>query len=75
MDIKDLKCYAEHFVNEHEDGDSDGDADADDGDDEEWKPKKLVKVSRKTIQGVRAISLTLSRVLLISANCQRGIDF
>ncbi|XP_073920576.1 chromosome-associated kinesin KIF4A isoform X2 [Castor canadensis] len=51
MDIKDLKCYAEHFVNEHEDGDSDGDADADDGDDEEWKPKKLVKVSRKTIQG------------------------
>ncbi|KAM6151861.1 chromosome-associated kinesin KIF4A [Rhynchocyon petersi] len=42
MDIEDLKYCSEHSVNEHEDGD---------GDDEEWKPAKLVKVSKKNIQG------------------------
>uniref|UniRef100_A0A2K6FP49 Kinesin family member 4A n=1 Tax=Propithecus coquereli TaxID=379532 RepID=A0A2K6FP49_PROCO len=47
MDIEDLKYYSEHSVNEHEDDDGDGD----DGDDEEWKPTKLVKVSRKNVQG------------------------
>ncbi|KAL0588953.1 Chromosome-associated kinesin KIF4B [Plecturocebus cupreus] len=47
MDIEDLKYCSEHSVNEHEDGDGDGD----EGDDEEWKPTKLVKVSRKNIQG------------------------
>nr|XP_007990177.2 chromosome-associated kinesin KIF4A isoform X1 [Chlorocebus sabaeus] len=49
MDIEDLKYCSEHSVNEHEDGDGDGDDD--EGDDEEWKPTKLVKVSRKNIQG------------------------
>uniref|UniRef100_A0A2K5C603 Kinesin motor domain-containing protein n=1 Tax=Aotus nancymaae TaxID=37293 RepID=A0A2K5C603_AOTNA len=47
MDIEDLKYCSEHSVNEHEDGDGD----SDEGDDEEWKPTKLVKVSRKNIQG------------------------
>ncbi|EAX05341.1 KIF4A isoform 1 [Pan troglodytes] len=47
MDIEDLKYCSEHSVNEHEDGDGDDD----EGDDEEWKPTKLVKVSRKNIQG------------------------
>ncbi|KAG8508179.1 Chromosome-associated kinesin KIF4A, partial [Galemys pyrenaicus] len=47
MDIEDLKYYSEHSVNEPEDGDGD----SDDGDDEEWKPTKLVKVSKKNIQG------------------------
>ncbi|XP_037677476.1 chromosome-associated kinesin KIF4A [Choloepus didactylus] len=53
MDVEDLKYSSEHSVNEHEngDGDGDGDVDGDDGDDEEWKPTKLVKVSRKNIQG------------------------
>uniref|UniRef100_A0A2K5W5D4 Kinesin family member 4A n=1 Tax=Macaca fascicularis TaxID=9541 RepID=A0A2K5W5D4_MACFA len=49
MDIEDLKYCSEHSVNEHEDGDGDGDDD--EGDDEEWKPTKLAKVSRKNIQG------------------------
>ncbi|XP_017396044.1 chromosome-associated kinesin KIF4B [Cebus imitator] len=48
MDIEDLK-YCSDSVNEHEDGDGDGDSD--EGDDEEWKPTKSVKVSRKNIQG------------------------
>uniref|UniRef100_A0A2K6TB05 Kinesin motor domain-containing protein n=1 Tax=Saimiri boliviensis boliviensis TaxID=39432 RepID=A0A2K6TB05_SAIBB len=47
MDIEDLNYCSEHSVNEHDDGDGDGD----EGDDEEWKPTKLVKVSRKNIQG------------------------
>ncbi|XP_045394649.1 chromosome-associated kinesin KIF4A isoform X3 [Lemur catta] len=47
MDIEDLKYYSEQSVNEHEDGDGD----SDDGDDEEWKPTKLVKMSRKNVQG------------------------
>ncbi|KAK2116214.1 Chromosome-associated kinesin kif4a [Saguinus oedipus] len=47
MDIEDLKYCSEHSVNEHEDGDGD----SDEGDDKEWKPTKLVKVSRKNIQG------------------------
>ncbi|XP_006896025.1 PREDICTED: chromosome-associated kinesin KIF4A-like [Elephantulus edwardii] len=45
MDIEDLKYCSEHSVNE------DGDGDTDDGNDEEWKPGKLVKVSRRNIQG------------------------
>lgn len=49
MDIEDLKYYSEHSVNEPEDSAGDDD---DDGDDEEWKPTKLVKVSKKNIQGV-----------------------
>nr|XP_044996614.1 chromosome-associated kinesin KIF4A isoform X2 [Jaculus jaculus] len=49
LDNEDVKYYSEHSVTEHEDGDSDGYGD--DGDDEEWKPTKLVKVSRKNIQG------------------------
>ncbi|XP_045851980.1 chromosome-associated kinesin KIF4A [Meles meles] len=48
MDIEDLKYYSEHSVNEPEDSAGDDD---DDGDDEEWKPTKLVKVSKKNIQG------------------------
>ncbi|XP_010342895.3 chromosome-associated kinesin KIF4B [Saimiri boliviensis] len=48
MDVEDLK-YCSDSVNEHEDGDGDGDND--EGDDEEWKPTKLVKVSRKNTQG------------------------
>ncbi|XP_025789618.1 chromosome-associated kinesin KIF4A [Puma concolor] len=47
MDIEDLKYYSEHSVNEPEDSAGDDD----DGDDEEWKPTKLVKVSKKNIQG------------------------
>ncbi|XP_003943123.1 chromosome-associated kinesin KIF4A isoform X1 [Saimiri boliviensis] len=47
MDVEDLKHCSEHSVSEHEDGDGDGD----EGDDEEWKPTKVVKVSRKNIQG------------------------
>ncbi|XP_058392074.1 chromosome-associated kinesin KIF4A isoform X3 [Diceros bicornis minor] len=47
MDLEDLKYYSEHSVNEPEDGNGDGD----DGDDEEWKPTKLVKMSKKNIQG------------------------
>ncbi|KAL0605275.1 Chromosome-associated kinesin KIF4A [Plecturocebus cupreus] len=49
MDIEDLKYCSEYSVSEHEHGDGDGDSD--EGDDEEWKPTKLVKVSRKHIQG------------------------
>ncbi|XP_016062916.1 PREDICTED: chromosome-associated kinesin KIF4A [Miniopterus natalensis] len=44
MDIDDLKYCSEHSVNEPEDGD------IDDGDDEEWKPTKLFKISKKSIQ-------------------------
>ncbi|KAB0343991.1 hypothetical protein FD754_020917 [Muntiacus muntjak] len=47
MDIEDLKYCSEYSVNEPEDSDSDGG----DGNDEEWKPTKLVKVSKKNIQG------------------------
>ncbi|XP_013009167.1 chromosome-associated kinesin KIF4A [Cavia porcellus] len=47
MDIEDLKYYSELSVNEHEDDDGYGD----DRDDEEWKPSKLIKMSRKNIQG------------------------
>nr|XP_003412731.2 chromosome-associated kinesin KIF4A [Loxodonta africana] len=47
MDIEDLKYCSEHSANEHEDDDGDDD----DENDEEWKPEKLVKVSRKNIQG------------------------
>ncbi|XP_005376935.1 PREDICTED: chromosome-associated kinesin KIF4A-like [Chinchilla lanigera] len=43
-DIDDLKYYSEHSVNEDNDGDND------DEDDEEWRPSKLIKVSRKNIQ-------------------------
>ncbi|KAM4798412.1 chromosome-associated kinesin KIF4A [Urocitellus parryii] len=50
MDIKDL-----NIIHEHEEGDGDGDGDGDgedeDEDDEEWKPAKLVKVSKKNTQG------------------------
>ncbi|ELV11199.1 chromosome-associated kinesin KIF4A [Tupaia chinensis] len=42
IDMEDLKYYSEHSVI--------GDGDTDDGDDEEWKPTKLVKVSRKISQ-------------------------
>ncbi|XP_031211753.1 chromosome-associated kinesin KIF4A-like [Mastomys coucha] len=42
MDIDDLKYHSEHSVSESEDSD---------GNDKEWKPRKLAKVSRKTIQG------------------------
>ncbi|XP_012383481.2 chromosome-associated kinesin KIF4A [Dasypus novemcinctus] len=49
MDVEDLKYAPEDSVNEPEDGDGDGDGDS--GDDEEWKPTKLVKVSRKNMQG------------------------
>ncbi|XP_019503508.1 PREDICTED: chromosome-associated kinesin KIF4A [Hipposideros armiger] len=45
MDMEDLQHYLEHSVNQPEDGDGD------DGEDEEWKPTKLVKVSKKNIQG------------------------
>ncbi|EHB07405.1 Chromosome-associated kinesin KIF4A [Heterocephalus glaber] len=45
MDIKDLKYHSDHSVSEDDDGDGD------DGDDEEWKPSKLIKVSRKNTQG------------------------
>ncbi|XP_025228176.1 chromosome-associated kinesin KIF4A isoform X2 [Theropithecus gelada] len=58
MDIEDLKYCSEHSVNEHEDGDGDGDYD--EGDDEEWKPTKLVKVSRKNIQGVLLLTPVIS---------------
>ncbi|KAM5221785.1 chromosome-associated kinesin KIF4A isoform 2-T2 [Ctenodactylus gundi] len=46
MDITDLN-YSGHSINEPEDDDGYND----DGDDEEWKPTKLIKVSRKNIQG------------------------
>ncbi|VTJ85800.1 Hypothetical predicted protein [Marmota monax] len=46
MDIKDL-----NIIHEHEDGDGDGDGDGEDENDEEWKPAKLVKVSKKNTQG------------------------
>lgn len=39
--------------------------DSDDHADEEWIPTKLVKVSKKSIQGVRANSLTSFLVRLI----------
>ncbi|XP_011847406.1 PREDICTED: chromosome-associated kinesin KIF4A isoform X2 [Mandrillus leucophaeus] len=58
MDIEDLKYCSEHSVNEHEDGDGDGDDD--ERDDEEWKPTKLVKVSRKNIQGVLLLTPVIS---------------
>ncbi|XP_030662476.1 chromosome-associated kinesin KIF4A isoform X2 [Nomascus leucogenys] len=58
MDIEDLKYCSEHSVNEHEDGDGDGGDD--EGDDEEWKPTKLVKVSRKNIQGVLLLTPVIS---------------
>ncbi|XP_011798535.1 PREDICTED: chromosome-associated kinesin KIF4A isoform X2 [Colobus angolensis palliatus] len=58
MDIEDLKYCSEPSVNEHEDGDGDGDDD--EGDDEEWKPTKLVKVSRKNIQGVLLLTPVIS---------------
>ncbi|XP_066106128.1 chromosome-associated kinesin KIF4A isoform X1 [Saccopteryx bilineata] len=45
MDIEELKYSSEHSVNEPEDGDMD------DGDDEDWKPTKVFKMSKKTIQG------------------------
>ncbi|XP_007955975.1 chromosome-associated kinesin KIF4A [Orycteropus afer afer] len=47
MDIEDLKYCSEHSLNEYEDGDGDGD----DGNDEDWKPAKLIKMSRKNMQG------------------------
>ncbi|XP_057573990.1 chromosome-associated kinesin KIF4A isoform X2 [Hippopotamus amphibius kiboko] len=47
MDIEDLRYCSEYSVNEPEDSDGD----VDDGDDEEWKPTKLVKMSKKNIQG------------------------
>lgn len=46
MDIEDLKYTSENSVNEPEDSDGDN------RDDEEWKPTKLVKVSKKTVHGV-----------------------
>ncbi|XP_021058289.1 chromosome-associated kinesin KIF4A-like [Mus pahari] len=42
MDFDDVKYHSEHSVSESEDSD---------GNDKEWKPRKLAKVSRKTIQG------------------------
>lgn len=45
MDIEDLKYTSENSVNEPEDSDGDN------RDDEEWKPTKLVKVSKKTVHG------------------------
>ncbi|XP_029095753.1 chromosome-associated kinesin KIF4A [Monodon monoceros] len=47
MNIEDIKYCSEYSVNEPEDSDGDGG----DGDDEEWKPTKLVKMSKKNIQG------------------------
>ncbi|XP_062039161.1 chromosome-associated kinesin KIF4A isoform X3 [Lepus europaeus] len=46
MDLEDIK-YSEYSVNEPEDSDDN----SDDDDDEEWKPTKLIKMSRKNIQG------------------------
>lgn len=40
MDTEDLKYHSQHSANESEDGDAK---------DEEWKPRKLAKVPRKTI--------------------------
>lgn len=65
MDIEDIKYCSEYSVNEPEDSDGDGG----DGNDEEWKPTKLVKVSKKNIQGVGGSS-SLSGVLFISLHCQ-----
>lgn len=45
MDVEDLKYGSEHSVSEPEDGEIDA------GDDEEWKPTKLFKMSKRTIQG------------------------
>ncbi|OBS83697.1 hypothetical protein A6R68_22300 [Neotoma lepida] len=45
LDIKDLQYYSEHSLTEQENDDSDDCAD------EEWIPTKLVKVSKKNIQG------------------------
>ena len=64
MDIEDIKYCSEYSVNEPEDCDGDGG----DENDEEWKPTKLVKVSKKNIQGVGGSS-SLS-VLFISLHCQ-----
>lgn len=47
MNVEDLKYHSEHSMNEPEDSDGD----TDDGNDEEWKPTKLVKVSKKNVQG------------------------
>ncbi|XP_008819956.1 chromosome-associated kinesin KIF4A-like [Nannospalax galili] len=41
-DTEDLKCYSEHSGKEYEDSDTE---------DEEWKPRKFIKMSRKIIQG------------------------
>lgn len=65
MNIEDIKYCSEYSVNEPEDSDGDGG----DGDDEEWKPTKLVKMSKKNIQGVGGSS-SLSGVLVISLHCQ-----
>lgn len=65
MDIEDLKYTSEHSVNEPEDSDGDN------GDDEEWKPTKLVKVSKKTVHGVGGGS-HLCRVLVIRPHGQRA---
>ncbi|XP_070275317.1 chromosome-associated kinesin KIF4A-like [Myotis yumanensis] len=45
MEVKDLKYCPEDSVSEPEDGDIDA------GDDEEWKPTKLFKTSKRTTQG------------------------
>lgn len=45
LDIEDLQYYSEHSMTEQENEDSDDYAD------EEWIPTKLVKVSKKNIQG------------------------
>eukprot|EP00069_Balaena_mysticetus_P014114 bmy_08450T0 len=59
MDIEDIKYCSEYSVNEPEDSDGDGG----DGDDEEWKPTKLVKVSKKNIQGVFYVETLTSQAL------------
>ncbi|XP_008270972.1 chromosome-associated kinesin KIF4A isoform X3 [Oryctolagus cuniculus] len=46
MDLEDIK-YSEYSVNEPEDSDDN----SDDDNDEEWKPTKLIKMSKKNIQG------------------------
>ncbi|CAK6446558.1 unnamed protein product [Pipistrellus nathusii] len=45
MEVEDLKYCSEHSVSEPEDGDIEA------GDDEEWKPTKLFKKSKRTTQG------------------------
>lgn len=40
MDIEDLKYHSAHSAKESEDGDAE---------DEEWKPRKMAQVPRKTI--------------------------